>query len=59
MLPGKKPRIVRQILMQRSAPQPATRATPTGGTENLCQHVVLTFMKWNESAWLTEDGDDD
>lgn len=30
--PGKKPSNVRQTLIKRSAPQPAMRKTPTGGT---------------------------
>ena len=30
---GTYPRSVRQMFMRRSAPQPAMRKTPTGGTE--------------------------
>ena len=32
------PRIVKRMLISRSAPQPATRKTPTGGTKG-CHYV--------------------
>lgn len=31
MMPGMKPRMVRAMLMSRSAPQPRSRKTPRGG----------------------------
>lgn len=35
------PRIVRQMLMSRSGPQPATRKTPRGGTGGVGQWAAV------------------
>jgi len=55
-------------LMRRSAPQPATRATPTGGTKHIVSYsVCMVFGVLCRWCWAahgrvggrTEDGDDD
>lgn len=49
------PRMVRQILISKSAPQPATKKAPAGGTGG--------SVSWCESGgsgvWRTDYGDDD
>jgi hypothetical protein len=44
--------------MIRSAPQPATMATPTGGTED-GQLQLLVVMWSTRKPYRTEEGDDD
>jgi len=43
--PGKYPRSVKQILMKRSTPHPATIATPTGG-----KRIVMRTMRMAGAA---------
>lgn len=43
--PGKNPKSVKQILMRRSTPHPATIATPTGG-----KRIVMRTMRMAGAA---------
>ena len=58
------PRTVRQMLMRRSAPQPAMRKTPTGGTAGIGEESALSIGRLGVGRVeierrLTEDGDYD
>ena len=60
------PRQVRQMLMRRSAPQPAMRKTPTGGTTEGNRISIQRYqtrssgtIEGEETPALTKDGDND
>jgi hypothetical protein len=44
---GEVSKTVRQMLMRRAAPQPATKKKPMGGTENIM--ILLRNIWWLES----------
>lgn len=53
MIPGIQPRMVKQMLMSRSAPQPRSRKTPRGG--RMMAKMILQMSLFEKLASLQAD----
>lgn len=57
MTPGNQPRMVKQMLMRKSAPHPRSRKTPRGG--RIMAKIILQMSLWSKLAMFLSSSHDE